>query len=350
MKVSFNGYFVDLPYTGSGQYTAHLLQHLPPEEMLVARPPHAMGDLRRFIWEQRTWPRGAYPAGADILHSPYFALPLARRLPTVVTIHDLIPMVLPEYRGGPQVRAYTWLQAIACRTADAILVDSEWSKRDVVRLLRAPPDRVHVIYLGVDERFSPDRSGPRPLNQPYVFYIGGWDRRKNVMALVDAFGQIMTERPELFLAIAGERGPNPRFFPDLRAAAEPLGDRVIFLGRISDEAKLAFYQHAELFVFPSLYEGFGLDPLEALACGCPVICSNAASLPEIVGDAGILVDARDPSNLAHAMRVALADPELLRQRAPLQAAKFRWETTAEQTRAIYSRVASGRADRVSPGA
>src|SRR5436853_373235 len=120
MRVSFNGYFVEFPHTGSGQYTAHLLNHLPTDEMLVARPPSLMGDLRRFLWEQRRWPRQAYRAGADLLHSPYFALPLARRLPAIVTIHDLIPMVLPEYRGAPHVRAYTWLQAVACRSAEAI--------------------------------------------------------------------------------------------------------------------------------------------------------------------------------------------------------------------------------------
>src|SRR4051794_17146450 len=112
MKVSFNGYFVDLPHTGSGQYTGHLLKRLPADEMLVAQPPRSMGDMTRLLWEQRMWPRQAYRAGADLLHSPYFTLPLTRRLPAVVTIHDLIPMVLPEYRGSPQVKAYTWLQAL----------------------------------------------------------------------------------------------------------------------------------------------------------------------------------------------------------------------------------------------
>jgi glycosyltransferase involved in cell wall biosynthesis len=310
-----------------------------------------MGDMTRLLWEQRIWPRQALRAGADVMHAPYFALPLTRRLPAVVTIHDLIPMVLPEYRDSPQVKAYTWLQALACRSADAILVDSEWSKRDVLRLLRVPADRVRVVYLGVDEHFTPNRSGPRPLDKPYIFYIGGWDHRKNVATLIAAFRRIMTERPDLVLAIAGEGGPNPRFFPDLRAAAAMLGDRVVFLGRISDDAKVAFYQHAELFVFPSLYEGFGLDPLEAMACGCPVVCSDATSLPEIVGDAGLLVDARDPAKLAQAMREALADPWPLREKGPRQASKFRWDWTAVQTRAVYRDIATrALADPVDAGA
>src|SRR4051812_16376371 len=104
MKVSFNGYFTDLPHTGSGQYTTHLLEHLPVEQMLVASPPARPGDLGQLKWEQLTWPRRAYAEGANLLHSPYFALPLRRKLPAVVTIHDLIPMVVPEYRGGLPLR------------------------------------------------------------------------------------------------------------------------------------------------------------------------------------------------------------------------------------------------------
>jgi glycosyltransferase involved in cell wall biosynthesis len=263
---------------------------------------------------------------------------LRRRLRAVVTIHDIIPLVLPAYRGSPLVRAYTWLQALACRSAETILVDSQWSRRDVLRVLRVPSDRVHVVYLGVDERFSPDRSGPRPLDQPYIFYIGGWDVRKNVRTLIRAFAHISEKVPDLILAIAGEPGANPRFFPDLRAEAAPLGDRVRFLGRVSDEEKLALYRHAELFAFPSLYEGFGLDPLEALACGCPVVCSNATSLPEIVGDAAVVVDARDVHTLADGMMSALDRAGELRAKGPLQAAKFSWQATAQQTRAHYAAV------------
>jgi alpha-1,3-rhamnosyl/mannosyltransferase len=124
-------------------------------------------------------------------------------------------------------------------------------------------------------------------------------------------------------------------FPDLRRLAAPLGDRVRFLGRVSDEQKLALYQHAALFAFPSLYEGFGLDPLEALACGCPVVCSNAASLPEIVGDAALLFDPDDEQGLARALRQALAEPEPLAARGPAQAARFRWADTATRTEAVY---------------
>lgn len=337
MIVSLNGYFLNNPHTGSGQYTLNLAGQLP--SLRVARPKGTLGNLAKLRWEQFGWPSAARSAGADVWHCPYFALPLRRDRPAVVTIHDLIPMVLPAYRGSTLVRSYTRLQALACRSASAILVDSECSKRDVLRLLSVPADRVHVVYLGVEERFTPDRSGEPPLDRPYVFYIGGWDVRKNVPALIRAFGQIAAEFPDLLLAIAGLPGSASAMFPDLRAVAAPLGERVRFLGRVSDEEKLALYRRASVFAFPSLYEGFGLDPLEALACGCPVVCSNASSLPEIVGDAGLLFDPRDEQALAACLRQALAEPDPLRVQGPIQAAKFRWEKTARETAKVYATLA-----------
>lgn len=334
VNVSLNGYFLGNPHTGSGQYTIHLVEQL--KELHVARPEEPLGNLGKLRWEQLGWPATAREQRADLLHCPYFALPLRRDRAAVVTIHDLIPLVLPAYRGSLLVRAYTWLQALACRSADAILVDSECSKRDVLRLLRVPADRVHVIYLGVEERFSPASPGENsPLDRPYVLYLGSPDVRKDVPALIRAFGAIAPDYPDLVLALAGEPRPASPLFPDLRREAAPLGVRVRFLGRVSDEDKLSLYRHAAVFAFPSLYEGFGLDPLEALACGCPVVCSNAASLPEIVGEAALLFEPGDEQALAEAMRQALRDPEPLRAKGPAQAAKFGWEKTAAETAAIY---------------
>ncbi len=338
MRVSLNGALLAEPHTGSGQYTAHLVAHLREVDLHIATPPGPLSNVGKLWWEQQAWPRAARRAGADVLHSPYFAIPVRRRLPTVVTIHDLIPAILPAYRASRKVWLYTRLQMLASRRADAIIVDSQHSKRDVLRLLLVPEDRVHVVYLGVDARFSPDRSGPSPLPARYVFYIGGLDQRKNVPTLIRAFATVARERPDLVLAIAGAPGSDSALFPDLSAATAPLGDRVRMLGRVTDEEKLALYRHAELFVFPSLYEGFGLDPLEALACGCPVVSSDATSLPEIVGDAGLLADARSPEPLAQAMLAALADPEPLRARGPARAAMFTWDQTAAQTAAIYRQV------------
>jgi len=338
MRVSLNGYFLGQSHTGSGQYVSHLVHGLPGMDIHVGRPRGAPGNVGKLRWEQMTWPKLARTVHADLLHGPYFALPLRRDRPTVVTIHDLIPMVLPAYRGSPLVRAYTWLQARACRSAEAIVVDSDSSRQDVLRLIAAPPDRVHTVYLGVEPRYKPDRSGASPLDRPYVFYIGGWDVRKNVPGLIRAFERLSVEHPELVRAIAGDRHSTSAMYPDLRAIAAPLGERVRFLGFVSERDKVALLQHAELFVYPSLYEGFGLDALNALACGCPVVCSDASSLPEVIGDAGLLVDASSDAAIARAMSRALEDSEPLREAGPRQAAKFTWEATARQTAAIYREI------------
>ena len=146
------------------------------------------------------------------------------------------------------------------------------------------------------------------------------------------------ERPDLVLAIGGAARSGSAMFPDLQALAARLGDRVRFLGFVSEEDKLALYRHAELFAYPSLYEGFGLNPLEALACGCPVVSSDASCLPEIVGDAGLLVDARSPDALANGMLQVLRLPEPWREKGPAQAAKFSWQRMADETAAIYRQV------------
>ena len=334
MRVSLNGYFLTNPDTGSGQYTLNLLAHLDAY-MAVAKPPGQPGNLAKLLWEQRGWSAAAKKAGADILHSPYFALPLWRSIPAVVTIHDLIPMVLPAYRGSPFVRAYTWLQALASRSAEAIMVDSQCSKRDVLRVLRVPEARVHVTYLGVDARFCPDESAENPIGQPYVFYLGGLDVRKNVPALIRAFAEIAPEYPDLVLVIAGQLRPTSPMFPDLPSLAGPLGVRVRFLGRVSDDAEtrpLSLCQGIRLSI---TVRRFWPGSLEALACGCPVVCSNASSLPEIVGDAAVSFDPRDELALAAALRRALDEPEPLRAKGPIQAAKFNWERTAQQTAAVY---------------
>jgi glycosyltransferase involved in cell wall biosynthesis len=338
MRISLNGYFLSQPNVGSGQYALHLLQSMRGAEVDVARPIGALSNLGKLRWEQFGWPAAARGASVDLMHSPYFALPLRRDRPAVVTIHDLIPMVLPAYRGSPRVRAYTQLQALACRSARAIVVDSEHSRHDVLRVLRVPKERVHVVYLGLEPRFTPDRSGPSPLDRPYVLYVGGWELRKNVPALIRAFEHVAQERPDLVLAIVGAARSASAMFPDLQAIAAPLGDRVRFLGFVSEDEKLALYRHAEVFAYPSLYEGFGLNPLEALACGCPVVSSDASCLPEIVGDAGLLVDARTPDSFADGMLRVLADPEPWREKGPAQAAKFSWQRMADETAAIYRQV------------
>jgi glycosyltransferase involved in cell wall biosynthesis len=191
------------------------------------------------------------------------------------------------------------------------------------------------------------------LDRPFIFYIGGLDRRKNVDTLIKA---VALTPIDWTLAIAGQvRTDNPRIFPNLRRVASEAGvaDRVRFLGVVPEEHKPALYSAADLFVFPSLYEGFGLTPLEAMACGTPVLCSNASSLPEVVGDGGLLFDPTDAAGLARLIAETVASPATraeLRRRGMRRAEHFSWQKVATATRRIYEEVHLARREScASPG-
>ena len=350
MRIGLNGYFLGLSETGSGQYTSNLLYEL--RELGVAvdviGPPSA-GNLRKLWFEHVEVPKAALSRGVDVLHVPYLGPPLFRLRPTVVTVHDLILLVLPEHRGSWQVRLYTKLALMAVRFADLVIADSECTRQDLVRWAGIPSDKIRVIYLGVERRFRPvvdqgalaamrNRYG---LDERYIFYIGGLDWRKNVVTLLRAYAALENAP---VLAIAGKPHSSDRgLYPDLPALARELGieERVRFLGRVPEEDKPLLYAGASLFVFPSRYEGFGLTPLEAMACGTPVICSRAASLPEVVGDAAILFDPTDVHGLVEAMNAVLSDRTLaaeLRHRGIKRASRFSWRRTAEETLAAYRAV------------
>ncbi len=379
MRIGINALFLNRQTTGSGQYIRHLVQELakigeenhyllylepgleenndfqlPTSGFRVVRTPGPrLGRNLAKVWfEQVAFPRFCRREGVDLAHVPYFASPLAPTTPTVVTVHDLIPLLLPAYRGSVAVRLYTRLVAAAARRADLVLTDSRASKEDIVRHLRIPPERVQAIYLAADDIFRPVEDGGRlervrdKYNLPpgYVLYLGGFDRRKNVPTLLKAFSRVVAG--DLYLVVAGRLPEkDTAFFPDPRRWAQKLnlGERVVFTGWVAEEDKPALYSGALLFVFPSLYEGFGLPPLEALACGTPVVASRAGSLPEIVGEGGILIDPEDVESLVAAMRKLLSDENLraeLREKGLAHAATFSWEKTARETLEAYQQVVS----------
>ncbi len=288
----------------------------------------------------------------DVVHDPVGISPftLGRRFGAfrrVVSIHDAIAFRFPE--------GYPWLNNFLHRryvpatlaTVDALITGCGHARDEIHHFLSVPRERVHIAPDGVDPRFRPldpaeacavvRRHG---LMGPYVFCLGAIQARKNLDRLVAAFAEVRRAMPELQLAIAG---PTLWHHAGPRAQIEALGlgDSVRLLGYVPDADLPALYSAARLFVLPSLYEGFGLPVLEAMACGTPVVCSNTTSLPEVVGDAALTADPRSTTELTEAMARALADAALraeLRRRGLARAAEFTWERTAHETIKVYQQV------------
>jgi glycosyltransferase involved in cell wall biosynthesis len=320
-------------------------------------------NLGKVLFEQVAFPWTCRGWRADVAHVPYWGSPLRPAVPTVVTVHDLIPMLLPPYRGGVLVRLYTRLVARSARRAAGVLTDSLASKRDIEEHLGLPAEQVCCIYLGVDERFSPKpHAGDGAMRQKYglparyVLYLAGHDVRKNVASLIEAFATVSQADDDVRLVVGGQlpeggrrtsllRGASPLFDPRPLVRTLGLENEVLFIGWVDEAHKPALYRGAACAVFPSRYEGFGLPVLEALACGAPLVTSSASSLPELLGDAGFAVDPDDVKAMAGAILSCLVDGALaadLRRRGPEQAARFRWARTAQDTLAVYGAVAEGR--------
>lgn len=295
-------------------------------------------------------PIDALTGAADVFHFPDFALPPVRRGATVVTVHDLSFLLVPECADQRLRLHLEKVVPLSVREADFVCADSENTRNELTTLLDVAPGRVEVVYGGVDHRFFPitDPSALEATRQkyglsfPYIFYMGTIEPRKNLGRLLQAYTLFRQRfRFPHRLVIAGGLGwLYQEVLRDIdQLAAE---QKVIFLGRVPDDDLPALYSLCDLFVFPSLYEGFGLPPLEAMACGKPVVCSNSSSLPEVVGDAGVFVSPHDVDGLAEAVGQLLGDAarrQELGARGIERAKRFTWEAAARQTLEIYRRLA-----------
>jgi glycosyltransferase involved in cell wall biosynthesis len=377
MQIVISGAFWSQPTVGSGQYLHGLLgalrrsapEHaytlllpasagagpLPPPgvSLCVLRTPFdgRSANLAKLWYEQVGVPLAAARLRADLLHVPYFAPPLWSPAPLVATVLDIIPLLLPEYRGRPAVRAYMRLVARAIRRADHVIAISDASRRDILAHLGIPPARVTTIPLAADAQYHPrDRNQAAAVAErygmcgPFVYYVGGLDARKNVQTLVRAFGRLQRSGgPRATLAIAGRAlGTDRALFPDLDAliAAERLAPWVRRLD-VPHADNPWLYAAATAFAYPSRYEGFGLPPLEAMACGTPVVVADASSLPEVVGDAALRVPPDDIPGWTTALWRLLGDEALrteLRRRGLQRARQFSYEQVARKTAAIYAQV------------
>jgi len=378
MRIALNGWFWDQPNTGSGQYVRGLSDGLsllyPEVEFLILYPGstapdgvartrnvipvtarvEGRGHLAKVVWEQFHAPSLAHRLGASLFHAPYWASPWRCSIPTVVTIHDLIPLLLPAYRGNALVRLYTALVRATATRAALVLTDSAASRQDIVRCLRLPGERVRAVHLAADPIHRP---GPAPEDAPalaalgvapgYLLYCGGFDVRKNLRTTLAAFAQARRAVPDARLLLVGRLPKSDSdFTPDPRRLARELGlpaEAVRYAGFVDEQTLPVLYRNARAMIFLSEYEGFGLTPLEAMACGAPVVGSHTSSLPEVVGDGGVLVAPADVESAAHAVIRLLTDDAFhagMRERALRQASRFSWEATAKATWAAYESVLS----------
>ena len=354
LNVSLNGYFLRHPMTGSGQYVINLcreLQRVASDDRFdvasIGPFYEALGRPGKLMWELFGWPRAARRSRAQIVHSPYLSA-TRRDDRHVMTVHDLIGFVLRPYARTPWMKIYNALAKSAARHAALLLADSEHTAQDVNRVFGVSRDRVRVVPLGVDPGLAP--APPEAVEQVrslyelpdlFVLYLGGGDTRKSLDTLLRGWF-LMPRGKRPLLALAG-RIPNTgsSLFPDYRKMSSGfgIGDSIRFLGPVAESSKAALMSAADAFVFPSKYEGFGLEPLEAMACGKPVICSDRTSLPEVVGGAALLADPDEPHEWAEGVLSLLTDPQKSRdliEAGRARAAEFTWERTARLTLSAYS--------------
>jgi glycosyltransferase involved in cell wall biosynthesis len=302
------------------------------------------------IREQLSIPLDLRRENVDLFHAPHYVLPPLTPCKSVVTIHDCIHLRFPQYL--PNRLAYVYARSslwIATHRASRVLTVSETSKRDILRYFRVPESRIDVIYNAIDERLGEAPSATElaevreryQLNDPFVLYTGNIKPHKNLERLIEAFHALRRggfEQVQLLII-----GDEISKYPALRRAVHryKLHKHVRFFGFVPDKTLASLYRLASVFVFPSLYEGFGLPPLEAMAAGTPVITSNVSSLPEVVGNAAILIDPYEPDSIAEAMRRVLTDAPLredLRQKGLARVKEFSWERSVQRVRQIYTEV------------
>lgn len=367
-KVGINAHLLsgEAGYRRAGihQYIAQVLRHLPWEEgeptyVVFTQQKNLFEDmpaitavssrlsttnrLLRIFWEQVVWPWQLRQHNISLLHSMAFVTPLLSTCPAVITVYDLSFLHFPE-RFPILQRLYLSSQTRrSCRRARRIITISESSRQDVHRFFGVPLSQIDVVVPGVDPVYQ-----PLPADQVaafrhkhhldrFVLHVGTLQPRKNIPVLIEAMAQLAD--PELKLVLVGGKG---WLYDDIFRQVQALGlaERVIFTGYVPDDELPLWYNAAELLVFPSVYEGFGLPVVEAMACGTPVIAANCSSIPEAVGEAGLLFAPDDVETLVKQMTAVLTDTDLqnkLRQQGLNHARAFSWARAGRETAAVYHR-------------
>jgi glycosyltransferase involved in cell wall biosynthesis len=323
-------------HNGWGSLTFHASGHL------TVRPPI------RIAWEQTVLPRKLAALQPDLLHGLAYALPVGWPGPGVVTVYDLSFFRFPHaFKPANRIYLAATTRATA-RRARRVLTISEHARRDIVRVLGVPEQRVDVTYPAAEERFQPLPARDvdafrvaRALPDAFIFALATLEPRKNLVGLLQAYARLRQPRPPLYVA----GGTGWRFRPIFDTVRQlHLDDDVHWLGYVPEDELPLWYNAARLFAFPSLYEGFGLPVLEAMACGTPVVTSTAASLPEVGGKAAVLVPPLDTERIAQEMERVLDDSQLrteMRAAGRIQASRFSWRAMTDRTVSAYTRAVSG---------
>jgi len=356
-------------FPGIGRYVrslaAALPAHLAPHERLtLLTPPISPGDATwstpgadavtvdaspfRLAQQWRiprllAQARRTMPGDSLLYHSAYYLMPYWPGIRTVLTVYDLIAMLHPQTVSRRAALFFRFTHRLAVAAADQVIAISAATRRDLLTHFRVAPERVTAIPLAPAPHFRPQSQtaiaaarARFDLPPAYIFYFGINKPHKNLVRLIDAYARLGASAPPLVIGGAWD----PRY-PEPRHRAAPLGDRVRFLGLLTDADLLPLLSGCTLFVFPSLYEGYGLPVAEAMACGAAVVCGNASSLPEVAGDAALLFDPADVTAIAEALHTALDSPAQLadlRARSLARAATLTWSATARATLAVYRNV------------
>ncbi|MCU1309726.1 MAG: mshA 5 [Candidatus Angelobacter sp.] len=368
MRIAFDLRRIKNP--GIGRYMKCLVEAVieqePQHEYLLILPPDADGaisvDHRRAtklnsrlkyysLQEQLQLPAILRRNKIGLFHSPHFMMPLLRPCPCVVTIHDVIYLACKEDLASRIGRLYYHgMMSASVRVADRVITDSEFSKQEIVRRLHADPSKIEVIYPGVARQFQHIADSSRlqavcskyRINDHFILYTGIYKPRKNHAGLLHSFQRFLANGGQGQLVIAGPMNEGDE---ELKHLAEKLGieKQMVFAGFVDDLDLQALYSAARVYACPSLYEGFGFTVLEAMACGVPVVCSTAASLPEVAGQGALYADPRNPEEFAGALHRAFFDPEvrkLLIENGRNNCQRFSWENAAQQTLAVYHEAVS----------
>ena len=372
MRIGIDARMYSAEFTGIGRYVYELVRQLAEIDkkneyvLFMNRPEYDTFDPpnKRFskvlvnakhytIKEQLHYLRVLKKAKLDLMHFTHFNAPILYQKPSVVTIHDLTLSFFPGKKMNSAFyrMAYNVVLKSAVKHSKRVIAVSENTKQDLMEVLGTPSPKVEVIYEGVTDQFGPrgdkekieDVKLKYGISKEFLLYTGVWRGHKNLVNLIKAFA-LLRDGPEAFdlsLVITGEEDP---YYPEVKRTVNELGleHHVIYTGMVSEPELVCLYQAAKLYVFPSLYEGFGLPPLEAMRCGTPVVASKTSCIPEVCGEHNALYfDPYDPEDIASTVRKVLLDSGLyddLRECGLKHSLKFSWEGMAEKTLAVYENV------------